>query len=408
MRETGVVAALLAFGAALRLIPLLAPHPVPHPDEFNAVYWPLLVALGDATPEVFYYPYFHTYLLALLQLIRGLFVAPSDMTLHVWLGVQYFDAPASVLQMARWFQTVCSCLTLILVGRLAGTVYGRHAGWLAMVLASVSVLAVRQTAVAGLDVAMTMWFVAAVLAAVRLVSTSTTMAYVLAGVLTGLTASTKYHGALAAVPIVAAHVLCHRSLADRRLWWAGAAAVAVFLAGSPYTVLSPGAFLDGFGALVTHAQSGLLDLGPGWLHHVLVSLRANLGWPGLACLVVGLVLALRGQTAERVVAAGFLGYYLVIGASPLVFVRYALPVAMLQCVLVASALIWCARRTAHPRWVVAVGLVCVALPSAWASMRIVDMLHHPTRASRRQTGWKHMSRPGRRCAISVVGPRTHR
>ena len=77
----GALWLLLLAGVALRVAPL------PHPDEFNATFWPLLVALGDPMPEVFYYPYFHTYLLALLQILRGLFVASADTTLNTWLSV---------------------------------------------------------------------------------------------------------------------------------------------------------------------------------------------------------------------------------------------------------------------------------------------------------------------------------
>ena len=95
---------------------LLDGTPVPHPDECNATFWPLLVALGDPMPEVFYYPYFHTYLLALLQILRGLFVASADTTLNTWLSVQYFWHPEAAQLMARWVNACCGSVTLLLVG----------------------------------------------------------------------------------------------------------------------------------------------------------------------------------------------------------------------------------------------------------------------------------------------------
>ncbi|MDA0337435.1 MAG: glycosyltransferase family 39 protein, partial [bacterium] len=336
---------LLLVGTALRVAPLLAGAPVPHPDEFNATFWPLLVALGDPTPQVFYYPYFHTYVLALLQILRGVILAPGDVSVHTWLGTQYFWHPDSALQLARWVNALCGCLTLTLVASLARRIYGDTAAWVALGLASVSLLAVRQSPVAGLDVPMTMWYIAALLAAVRLTETRCTRAYLWAAFLVGLAASTKYHGALAATSILAVHLLMGRSLKDRNLWFAAGAAISTFLAGSPYILGMPGAFVDGFGALVTHARTGLLDLGPGWIHHVLFSLRVNLGWPGLAALAVGLVQSLRNNdVGPRVLTATFLGYYLVVGASPLVFARYALPLAMLQCILAAGAVQWLVRR----------------------------------------------------------------
>ncbi|MBQ35411.1 MAG: hypothetical protein CME04_03395 [Gemmatimonadaceae bacterium] len=367
---------LVLAGSALRLVPLLVGAPVPHPDEFNAAFWPLLVALGDPAPEVFYYPYFHTYVLALLQLLRGLALAPPDVSLNSWLGIQYFWRPEAALLLARWVNALSGGVTMLLVAGLARQIYGRRAGLIALGLSAVAVLPVRQSPVAGLDVPMTMWYVAAAWSAVRLVSHPGTKGYLWAGVLAGLAASTKYHGALAAIPIVVAHVSLRRSLVDRRLWIAGGATVATFLAGSPYIVLTPAAFLAGFGDLVTHARTGLADQGPGWIHHILFSLRVNLGRPGLAALVVGLVLALRGgDVRQRVLATSWIGYYLVVGASPLVFARYALPLAMLQCVLAAGGLEWIATRTGSKRWMLAAGLALVALPPAYASLRIVDVLH---------------------------------
>ena len=318
MAQSKSAALLLLVGISLRLVPLWLGAPVPHPDEFNATFWPLLVAIGDPTPEVFYYPYFHTYVLTLLQLMHGVAAASADVSLHEWLALQYFWSPELALLTARWVNALCGRATLLLVGGLGREVYGKRVGLIALGLVTVSVLAVSQSPVAGLDVPMTMWYLAAVWAAVRLVSHPTTQGYLWAGVLVGLAASTKYHGALADSAIVAAHLLCGRSLKDRRLWIAGAATVGSFLAGSPHILWIPSAFISGFTELVTHARTGLLDLGPGWTHHILFSLRVNLGWPGLTALLVGLVLALGGKDSRpRVLAAGFLGHYLVVGASPL-------------------------------------------------------------------------------------------
>ena len=329
MAQSKSAALLLLVGISLRLVPLWLGAPVPHPD----------------------------------------------VSLHEWLALQYFWSPESALLTARWVNALCGCATLLLVGGLGREVYGKRVGLIALGLATVSVLAVSQSPVAGLDVPMTMWYLAAVWAAVRLVSHPTTQGYLWAGVLVGLAASTKYHGALAASAIVAAHLLCGRSLKDRRLWIAGAATVGSFLAGSPYILWTPSAFISGFTELVTHARTGLLALGPGWIHHILFSLRVNLGWPGLTALLVGLVLALGGKDSRpRVLAAGFLGYYLVVGASPLVFARYALPLAMLQCMLGAAALHWLSVRTLKARWAWITAIAIVAGPSAYASLRVADLL----------------------------------
>jgi tetratricopeptide (TPR) repeat protein len=388
-------------GAALRVAPLLGGGPAAHPDEFNAAFWPLLVALGDPAPEVFYYPYLHTYLLAALHALRAAWLAPPGMEAVNWLAGQFFWHEAASRALARWVQTVCGIATLGVVGGLARQVYGPRAGALTVGLSAVSLLAVRQSPIAGLDVPMAMWFATATWAAVGLVDEGRLRRYALAGFLVGIAASTKYHGGLAAVGVVAAHLLAGRRVTDRRLWIAGAVALVAFVAGSPYTLLTPGDFLRGFGGLVEHARSGLGDHGPGWWHHVVFSLRINLGWPGLAALAVGLGLAARDGTARaRVVAATFVGTWLVLGASPLVFARYALPLALLQCVLAAGALDEIARRMT--RGALAGGLAALLLlaPAAHASWRAVELLS-ATDTRQQTTAWieAHVPAGSRLCNV---------
>lgn len=370
------LAALLALGAVLRYWPLAGGGPVPHPDEFNATVWPLLVALGDPEPSVFYYPTLHTYILAAIHWLRALALAPTDMSAHTWLGVQYFWHEAETLHVARLVQFVCACVSLYLLAALAKTLYGERAGLIAAGLGAISLLAIRQSPIAGLDIPMAMWFVAAVLAASRLTPHSSVRAYAVAGVLVGVAASTKYHGAMAGVAVLTTHLAQGGSIWDRRLWLAGVGAVAAFVVGSPYTVLTPVAFIEGFSGLVEHASTGLGDQGPGWIHHLLLSLRINLGWAGLTALVVGLWLSFRGSAAARAAAMTFVVFYLVIGASPLVFTRYAMPLALLQCVLVAGALERLFARIRHA-WVGIVALALIAGPTVIDSWRVAHILAAP-------------------------------
>lgn len=360
---------MLALAAGLRLWPLVYGAPVGHADEFSFVYWPLLFFDGDLNPDFFYYPHLHYYLLALIY--GGYFLIQqmiAGWTLTQSVAFYYFWEPETVRHLAR---VTCALFGVATVGwamLLARRVYGTPAGLAGGLFCAIGVLHVRQSPLAAVDVPMTFWYAGSVWGALRLLERREGKDYALAGMLVGLAAATKYQGALAGVAVIVAHLTAGCSLFDRRLWLAGAISATVFLMASPYVWLDSGRFLEDFGKVAAHVQQGRDDLGWGWWYHIKVSLRHHLGWPGLGLALVGAVLAGRRRSG-RVLLAAFLGYYLIAGAGQLVFVRYALPLATLQAVLVAGGL----QPLYRYRWSL-LAVLAVAMGPLYGSVRVAQLL----------------------------------
>ena len=177
---------LLLLAAALRLPGISPAISAWHPDEYNFVFWPLLILLGEHTPPVFYYPHLSYYLLAAANAVHlALAGAGDDLAASTLL--RYFWHPELSLALARAFGVACAVATVGATGLLARRLGA--GGLLAGGLMAVCVIHVRQSPVAGADVPMTLLFVLALWAAVRLESAHSTRDYVLAGVLVGLAAA---------------------------------------------------------------------------------------------------------------------------------------------------------------------------------------------------------------------------
>ncbi|MCC7262699.1 MAG: tetratricopeptide repeat protein [Candidatus Latescibacteria bacterium] len=373
MRLRLALAGILVLAAGLRLWGTVFGAPAWHPDEFNFVYWPLLFFMsGKLNPGFFYYPHLQYYLLGLVYGAHFLWqqVFGAGWSLEQGAAYAYFWDRDTPLLLARLTSVAMALVTVVWAWVLARRVYGEWAGLAAALLLAGGVLHVRQSPLAAVDVPMACWYMGAVWAAVRLLQQYRLTDYILAGVLVGLAGATKYQGGLAGAAVLSAHLLARRSLVDRRLWSAGLAAVGTFLVSTPYVVLDFSGFRNGFSAVVEHTLQGQDNLGPGWWYHLHTSLRYNLGWPGLALLLLALAHACwRPRREVWVVLSGFLAYYLVIGAGSLVFVRYAIPLAALQAVLVAGLL--AELKEARWRWL-ALGLV--ALGPFYNSVRVAQLL----------------------------------
>jgi|GEM_PF-817010 len=371
---------LLLVAGALRLGPLLVGKPAWHPDEFNFVYWPLLFFDGDLNPDFFYYPHFHYYLLAsFYALFFALQSLLAGWSLSQSAAHYYFWQADDILLIGRLVSALMGVGTVLWLALIARRLYGDSAALATAALAAVSVLAVRQAPLAAADVPMTFWFVAALWAALRLSAHERARDYALAGLLVGLAAASKYHGALIAVALIAAHVQLHRSLFDKRLWLSALISIIAFALTSPYVLIEYERFIQDFRAVVAHTAAVRGDLDPAAWYHARFSLLHNLGYVGSVLALAGIWRS--GQSAEgRVLLVSFATYYIAISSGELVFVRYALPAAALQCLLAAGGL----TLVRPQRWGTCLLVLALAQPF-YNALSVTQLLSaQDTRAQARQ------------------------
>jgi hypothetical protein len=351
------------------------PHLHARPDELVSAIIALGVLGGEPHPHFFDWPTLWMYVLAVLYLGYYL-VASSAESLAAFTTPPHDFAPLYLI--GRCAAAALGVATIPVLYRLGSRAFDRATGLVAALFLAVAFLHVRDSHFALTDVPATFLLTAGMLAIVRAHQSGTLRDALLAGVLTGLAAATKYNAAFLVVPMLVSGIL-RRSAASLAAF--GAAAAAAFVVAMPWAVLDAAAVLRGLARVEHHLRTGHegLDLGRGWSYHLRVSLREGVGWP---VLLAGLAGALRlaavdGRRAALLYAFPIV-YYVVAGQGRTVFARHALPVLPFVCLGAASLLVAAAHRlTATPRQagrMVAALALLTAVPSAWSVVRADRLL----------------------------------
>jgi 4-amino-4-deoxy-L-arabinose transferase-like glycosyltransferase len=326
-RYSSGVAAILALAATLRLVGIEYGLPfggLLNPDEQNIVprAWAMVHGAG-ADPHWFDYPTLVLYVLAPFQAWQD---EPSYLTAR--LIVVAFGVAAVT---AAWW-----------LGRIA---YGRTAGLVAAAVVAVETIGVAYSHMAVTDVPMT------ALIAVSL-AFAVSGRVELAGLAAGLAASAKYPAVFLVVPLVVAAWGSWRRLAVSL-----AAAVAAFLATSPYVLVHPHQAWSDASRVQRLAREGWLGFEhDSWaLFSFTGKLWDGLG-PALAVAVLGLLLALRRRTRTDLILAAFVLAYLIdLLTLRAHFDRYVLPLVPALAALAAR------QRILAP-----LTLGCLIVPLVWA------------------------------------------
>jgi 4-amino-4-deoxy-L-arabinose transferase-like glycosyltransferase len=364
-KGSAALAAILALAAALRLVGIEYGLPfggLLNPDEQNIVprAWAMVHGVGP-DPHWFEYPTLLLYVLAPFQAWQD---DPSYLTAR--LIVVAFGVAAVA---AAWW-----------LGRVA---YGRTAGLVAAAAVAVETIGVAYSHMAVTDVPM-MALIAASLAL------AVTGRLELAGLAAGLAASAKYPAVFLVVPLVVAGWGRWR-----RLGYSLAAAVAAFLATSPYVLVHPHEAWEDATRVQRLARDGWL----GFEHDsfALFSFTGKL-WegfgPALAIGVAGLVLALRRRTRTDLILASFVLAYLVdLLTLRAHFDRYVLPLVPALAALAGR------QRVLAP---LTLGLLIV--PLVWAIGDDVRLTRTDTRAVARDWIVAHVPPHARIAAESSTPP----
>ena len=220
-----------------------------HPDE------PGLITIiqnifktGDLNPRFFHYPSLFFYINAVSYIpyylfgkFLGYFKNKTDILAPISLvmGTTWAPMPGVVL-LGRWVTVMFGVGTVGLAYWLGKQLGGRSlVGVLAAGLLAVSPTNVMHSRYVTPDTLVTFWAVATLLAAVRVYQRGGLRHYLMAGVAIGLTASSKYNGALIASALLVAHFMRYGKAGFRepKLYLALFMSALTFLATTPFAIL---------------------------------------------------------------------------------------------------------------------------------------------------------------------------
>lgn len=392
-REVAALSLILALGAVVRMwgITFGLPKSDVRPDETTMIQVSLGMLFGGLNPRFFHWPSLEFYVLAVLYRIafevahfRGVFHLKFEM---------FQDAmanPGPYLLVPRAISVAAGVTTVWLVYRVTRELFDKATALVAAFFIAVAYLHVRDSHFGVTDVPMTALAIAALPFLSRAVVDPIHLRrWAVAGVMVGLTASTKYSGGvLVAVGLVSATIgarVPHEPWSGRNAARAAAtflaAALLGFVAGTPFSVLAYPAFIEGLRFNSQHLATGHgIQLGHGWIYHAMFSLRYGLGAPLLIAGIAGIpILAARSWRTAALVCTFPVLYYLLLGRGTTVFVRYMTPVLPFLCITAAVAVMALARKlfARSPQawaWIAAVAAILIALPSIQRVMAFDNLL----------------------------------
>ena len=320
---------------------------VDHPDEPNPIDYVVgMLRTGDPNQQFFQKPSLYVYtLLAALQAhytwgrAVGLYgdLAQMVVTTHTVTTLPGFFLTA------RLITALFGALTVLSAYALGARGWGRAAGLAGALLVAALPIHLRFSQWATTDIMATFLASASLGAALLALRTGRWHAYLVAGALAGLAASAKYNaGAVAGAIVVAAalHAWEARRIlpAAWRLAVAGDAAIACFVAGTPYALLSWGQVGGGiarqwtnYGGANGHYRGAWNVAGYGDF-----LLNDGLGLAGCLLVLAGLAIMGRPRPAVLAVWLGFaLPSLLVHLSRPTHFMQNMLPL-LVACALPAG------------------------------------------------------------------------
>lgn len=322
---------------------------VGHPDQmaFHSLFKPGLAPLN---PGWFEKPPFHTYFNYVMSVLPV-----------AWIG-DLLDLPATTL--ALWQETVSKTLqALLFVGatllfhRIVSRVARPNVALALMALFGTSAGLVAHAHFLTADIPVLFWMLAAFVCCQRIFERGRWQDYLLAGLLTGVAAATKYNGLGVGIAIPAAHFARLALGKDVRSFLAHAFAPKLvasvscvgvgFVVANPFSVLDFRSFYGDFtyNSMVAPVYEG--QTGHSFLRFF-VGLAESFGWPVLLLALAGAAVTLwhslrrpedSAMTATAWMAAAvLLLYYAKFAPFPRLETRFVLPIAPYLLILAAPAL----------------------------------------------------------------------
>ena len=338
--RAAALTSILVLGAGLRFVPIWfgLPYVTARPDEETSLGHAAAILGGDPNPHFFHWPSLTFYVFA------GLFEAASAAKRLAGMTADLTDAQR--LLIARGCVALAGTATILVLFRVGRRVGGDAVGLIAALFLAVSMLHVRESHFAMTDALMTFFAMTSLALMLRGFDGGGARSFMAAGLAGGLAASTKYTAVALLASLAVAHVLLLlRSTEDRlRTWAASGAFVAFFafgfIAATPYAALDSRKFVEDFQFNVTHLSEGhAVNLGRGWVYHLVRSLPYGVSWPIFLTAITGVVPFVRRHRDYALIVGAFaVATYVSLGNGYTVFFRYVLPIVPIVCLSAAVAI----------------------------------------------------------------------
>ena len=340
----------LALASRLWGITFGLPNEAARPDERHLIGYTLAMGGNHLNPAFFNYPSLYLYLLLgsygayfALGRLTGHFGSMSDLV------AEYALSPSNLYLIDRVLVALLGTATVYLIFAIGERRISRRTGLFAAFFLSVAYLHVRESHFGTVDVPLTFWVTLATLIILRADSVRTPKLFALAGFTVGLAISTKYNAIALLVPLGLMHLRGSAnptepppSMARMTAFLLSFAAVGLgFVVGTPYSLLDHRTFLANatFELVNKSRELPAIDLGRGWLYHLRFSLAHGLGIPLLVASLAGLATGLRQKPRVAILLAAFpLTWWVGVGMSHYVYLRYAVPMVPALCIFAAWAL----------------------------------------------------------------------
>ncbi|MDI6892275.1 MAG: glycosyltransferase family 39 protein [Actinomycetota bacterium] len=316
----------IALGVRVYGIRFGLPH-IYHPDE-AAIVGPvhLIVQTGDFNPHWFNWPSLYIYIQVFVYVARFLFgvskgsyASLADVTLP---GFYFWG---------RLVTALLGTFTVYVVYLIGRKMFDRETGLLAALFLALYFLHVKDSHYLTVDVPATFFVALSFFFSYLVLEKNETKHYILAGLIAGLAAATKYNAILVVIPLALAYVF--RSLRDGvfggKVWLGFFFAALGFFIGCPYSVLDLPTFLDGVAFDIYHYRMGHegFEGSNNWLFYSRYLFREGVG-PTLFPLTCGGVLLSFAKRREKdwLLLSFPLIYFVLLSTQKVNFVRNLLPI----------------------------------------------------------------------------------
>ena len=408
--------AVLGVGFGLRWAGMGWGLPFAFQPEETSIYvrWAMELALHDQwNPHYFQNPSLLIYLFGIE--FSGLFALARVLQMGQDSGDLYmmFRGEQDLFYgVARLNSVLFATATLFVVYLIARRLWSERAGLVAAALLAVNFLDVRNSQYAVNDVPSTFFLVLSFYFALRISEEGRLRHYLLAGLMAGLAASTKYNAGVVVVSVAVAHWVRSGGLAGSvRPWHLGRlvlsamAALGGFVGGTPFSVIDFPDFRDGF--LSQLELGGSAWSGQSAEPTALQFLAGVVQGAGVVASLLALlgvfVLLARDRKRAALVLSFPLCYFAFMSAMELFFVRWVVPFMPFVAILAARGLEEVARwMPLRNRRLVAVALVLLAaLQPAIYSLRL-DWLVHQKDTRQEANEWAERNLPrGSKIAVEA-------